>query len=131
RRSPRRSRRWHTSSSSPARTCRASRPTASSSRRSISPPRASSWSTETRRARPLAEPVDPLTNELGSKPLEKLLRIRPPRFREQHLPSKVWKELRQLFGVACLVEQVRAENEIPRSGAEQGLRLAPADAREA
>ena len=88
-----------------------------------------------RRGRPLrggafslAEPVDPLCDRLGPEPLEELLRVRPPRLGEQHLAAQLREELGELLGVARLVEEVGAEDEVPRRRAQEGLRLAPADA---
>ena len=78
-------------------------------------------------ALPLAEPVDPLADRLRPEPLEKVLRVRPPRLGEQHLAAEARQKLGELLGVARLVEQVGAEHEIPGRGAQQRLRLAPAD----
>ena len=61
------------------------------------------------------------------EPVEKLLRVRPPRLGEQHLAAKLWEELRELLGIARLVEEVGPEDEIPWGRTEQRLRLAPAN----
>ena len=63
--------------------------------------------------------------------LEELLRVRPARLGEQHLAAEAAAGARELVGVALLVEEVGAEDEIPRRGAQQRLRLAPANARDA
>ena len=81
--------------------------------------------------RALAEAVDALTYPLGAKPLEELPRVRPAGLGEQHLAAQAGEKLGELVGVASLVEEVRAEDEIPRRVTEQRLRLAPADARDA
>jgi len=78
----------------------------------------------------LAEPVDPLAEGLRPEPLEEILRVRPSRFGEQHLPAEAGEELGELVGVARLVEQVGAEDEIPGRSAKQRLGLAPADTRD-
>jgi len=54
--------------------------------------------------------------------------VRPARLREQHVVTEPREKLRELVGVPRLVEEVGAEDEIPRRRAEERLRLAPADA---
>jgi hypothetical protein len=79
----------------------------------------------------IAQPVDPLAHELRVEPLEELLRVRTTRLREEHLSRQPRQERRELLGVALLVEEIRAEHDVPRRSPKQRLRLAPADARQA
>ena len=53
--------------------------------------------------------------------------MRSPRFRKQNLAAQLRQEVRELLGIARLVEQVGAEDDVPRSRPEHRLRLAPTD----
>ena len=64
---------------------------------------------------------------LGAELLEELLRVGTARLREQDFPAQLRQKLAELLGVARFVEQVGAEDEIPRRGAQQGFRFAPAN----
>jgi len=63
---------------------------------------------------------------LRAEPVEELLRVRTAGLREQDLATELRQQVAELLGVARLVEQVGAENEIPRRGTQQRFRLAPA-----
>jgi hypothetical protein len=76
----------------------------------------------------LAEPVDALRDRFRLEPLQKVLRVRPARLRQQGRASEPRQELGELLGVARLVEEIGAEDEVPRRRAEERLGLAPADA---
>lgn len=62
---------------------------------------------------------------LRAEPVEELLRVRTSRLREQNLAAKLWQQLAELLGVSRLVEEVSAEDEIPRGRAKERLRFAP------
>jgi hypothetical protein len=63
--------------------------------------------------------------------LEERLRVRAARLGEDHRASESREKDGKLLGVPLFVEEVRAEDEIPRGRAKQGLRLAPAETRNA
>ena len=62
--------------------------------------------------------------------LEKLFRVRAARLGEQHLAAEPREKRGELVGVALLVEEIRAEHEIPRRVTKERLRLAPAHSRD-
>ena len=60
--------------------------------------------------------------------LEERIRVRSTRLGEEHLSTEPREKSGELVGVPFLVQEVGAEDEIPRRGAKQRLRLAPANA---
>ena len=63
--------------------------------------------------------------------MEEVLCVRPAWLREERLTAEPREQRGELVGVPFLVQEVGAEDEIPRRGTEQRFGLAPPDARNA